>query len=281
MIKDLMTQSWEDISDVDREKFTVFLGIAPIEEHGKHLPVGVDVYETESWIKGAVRLLDRDHPDYCWGILPVIPLGFADMGKFPGNIHVRRRLIFDVVKETVTAIAEWGVKNIVVISAHADPLHSIAVEQACEHVNERMGVRAIAPMGAILNAEQKGILLDEPEAIADKNRQFSNDFHAGWVETSCMLELYPEYVKDCYRDRPDIILGGRDMADSRKVAHAIEGEGHIGYPKEASKNLGNLLNRDMAEKIRNAAWCFITRKDYERYVNHPLSNIPGMKITLT
>lgn len=30
MIKDLMTQSWEDISDVDREKFTVFLGIAPI-----------------------------------------------------------------------------------------------------------------------------------------------------------------------------------------------------------------------------------------------------------
>lgn len=38
------------------------------------------------------------------------------------------------------------------------------------------------------------------------------------------------------------------MADSRKVARAIEGEGHIGYPKEASKNLGNLLKRDMAEK---------------------------------
>lgn len=278
MIKDLMTQSWEDISRENLERFTIFLGIAPIEEHGKHLPVGVDVYETGSWIDGAVKLLEADHPDYCWGILPVIPLGFADMGKFPGNIHVSRKLIFDVVWETVAAIAEWGVKNIIVISAHADPLHSIAVEQACEQVNERMGTRAIAPMGSILNAGQKGIAAKEPETVAEKNRKFSNDFHGGWVETSCMLELYPEYVKENYRDRPDIILCGRDMADSRKVALAIEGEGHIGYPKEASKDIGILLNKDMAEKIRDAVWCFITRKDYECYVSHPLSHILGMKM---
>lgn len=280
MIKDLLTQSWEDLSNADLERGTVFLGIAPIEEHGRHLPVGVDVYETESWIAGAAGLLEEEHPDYFWGILPVIPLGFADMGKFPGNIHVSRRLIFDVVMETVSAIAEWGVKHIVVISGHVDPLHTIAVEQACGQVNATWGVRAIAPMGSVFNAEQKGIAAQEPEILKEMNRQFPNDFHGGWIETSCMLDLYPEYVKDCYRERPNLSLQGRDLMDSGKVARAIEGEGHIGYPKEASPSLGKMLNRDMEEKIRDAVWCFITREGYESYERHPLSQIPGMELKL-
>lgn len=280
MIKDLMTQSWEDIAEMERTKLTVFLGIAPVEEHGRHLPVGVDVYETKEWMDGAVKLLEQEHPGYVWAALPVIPLGFADMGKFPGNIHVSRRLIFDVVLETVSAVAEWGVENIIVISAHADPLHAIAVEQACGEVNERLGVRALAPMGSIFNAGQKGIESEEPERLKEKNRRFSNDFHAGWVETSCMLDLHPEYVKSCYKERPDISLRGMDMMDSRKVADAIKGEGHIGYPKEASQPLGRMLNQDMAEKIRDAVWSFVTRNQYERYEHHPLFGIPGMQLEI-
>lgn len=278
MIRDLLTQSWEDISRMEVDRFTVFLGIAPVEEHGRHLPVGVDVYETEGWIRGAVRLLEEEHPDHWWGTLPVIPLGFADMGKFPGNVHVSRQLIYRVVLETVTAVAEWGVKNIIVVSAHADPLHTIAVEQACGQVNDRMGIRALAPMGSILNAGQKGIISEEPEILREKNRQYPGDFHAGWVETSCMMEFYPEYVKDNYRERPAVVLPGRDMMYSRKVACAIEGEGHLGYPGEASLSLGRMLNRDMAEKIRDAAWSFVMRDGWECYAVHPLSGIPGMRL---
>lgn len=252
MITDLMTESWEDISGKDLKRLVVFLGIAPIEEHGKHLPVGVDVYETKCWMDGAVRLLDQEFPDYCFGILPVIPLGFADMGAFPGNIHVSKKLIYDVVYETVNAIAGWGVSNIVVISAHADPCHAIAVEQACEKVNETRGSRAFAPMRAIFQASQswegQGL---SPELKAMYER-FPNDFHAGWIETSCMLSIFPDYVKTNYRERPGISLEGRDMMDSRKVQKAIEGEGHIGFPGEASSQLGYELNEDMYGKIKEA-----------------------------
>lgn len=273
MILDLMTKSWEDISQMDREKLVVFLGIAPVEEHGRHLPIGVDVYETDHWVRTAVERLDEAMSDHCFGMLPTIPLGFADMGQFPGNIHVSRKLIFDIVYEATAAIAKWGVKNIVIISAHADPLHAIAIEKACEKINEEDGLIAIAPMGAIFSLQPDGAPNGQPADLLDTHRKFSNDFHAGWAETSCMLSILPAYVKSNYRQRPDISLQGRDMMDGQKVAEAISGEGHIGYPKEASAQLGEALNKDMAEKIKTAVCQFILRQDYARYMKHPLHDM--------
>lgn len=43
----------------------------------------------------------------------------------------------------------------------------------------------------------------------------------------------------------------------------------------------NTAEQGYGGKIRDAVWCFITRKDYECYVSHPLSRIPGMKMDLS
>lgn len=273
MIVDLMAESWEDITQMNAEKLVVFLGIAPIEEHGRHLPIGVDIYETNHWIHKAAERLDSALPDYCFAILPTIPLGFADMGQFPGNIHVSRRLIFDVVYETTSAIARWDVHNIIIISAHADPLHAIAVEQACEKTNKEHGDICLAPMGAIFNLGPEDTSAAEPSELPAMQRNFPDDFHAGWIETSCMLSILPQYVKSDYMKRPNIVLQGREMTDGQKVAAAIAGEGHIGFPKLAAASLGAELNNDMAEKIKTAVCCFVKREDFARYMKHPLHDI--------
>ena len=279
MICDLLTLNWEEISRQAPGKLVVFLGIAPVEEHGRHLHTGVDFYETRYWIDGAIRFLENEHPDYCYGTLPVIPLGFADMGMFPGNIHVSRKLIFDVIYETVKAVANWGVKHIIVISGHADPLHSIAIEQACEKINTENGITAFAPMGSIFNANQKGIVSEQPEELTENTRKYPNDFHAGWIETSCMLEIAPEYVSPDYHTRPDISLSGRDMMDPVRTAALIRDEGHIGYPSRASAKLGAMLNMDMSRQIKEAVCRFLDRKGYQCYEKHPLYDIPGFRIT--
>lgn len=275
MTCDLLTMNWEEISLQNPEKLVVFLGIAPIEEHGRHLPIGVDFYETRCWIDGAVSLLAEELPGYRYGTLPVIPLGFADMGLFPGNIHVSRELVFNVVFQTIKAVANWGVKNIIVISGHADPMHSIAIEQACEKLNNENGMTAIAPMGSIFNGHQKGIASSQPDELAGMAREYPNDFHAGWIETSCMLDIAPEYVSPNYKTRPDISLSGRDMMDPGRTAAAISGEGHIGYPSRASAALGAMLNIDMSLQIKEAVTRFLAREGYECYEKHPLYNILG------
>ncbi len=278
MTINLLTQSWEDISKINTDNFTVFLGIAPIEEHGKHLPIGVDFFETEHWIQGAIAQLELAHPQHTWGTLPTIPLGFANMGNFPGNIHVSKELIFHVVYETVSAIAKWGVKNIIIISGHADPLHTIAIEQAVEKINGEHGIIALAPMGSIFHAAEKGIEAQHSPELFQKLEAFPNDFHAGWIETSCMLSIHPDYVKSNYLERPNISLNPRDMMDIKKLTQAIAGEGHIGFPKEATVQFGTELNDHNAQIIMDATEKFILRKGYECYVSHPLSDKPWMKI---
>ncbi|KXL51990.1 creatinine amidohydrolase [Anaerotignum neopropionicum] len=278
MTINLLIQCWEEIAKINMEKFTVFLGIAPVEEHGKHLPIGVDFFETNEWITGAIAQLERALPQHTWGTLPTIPLGFADIGNFPGNIHVSRELIFSVMYETINAIAKWGVKNIIVISGHADPLHTIAIEQAVEKINAENGVIALAPMGSIFHAAEKGIVGKYSAELTKKLEEFPNDYHAGWIETSCMLSIHPDYVKANYLERPNISLNGQDMMDSQRLAHTIAGEGHIGFPKEATVQLGAELNTDTAQKIKDATEKFILREGYECYLHHPLYHIPGMKI---
>jgi creatinine amidohydrolase len=281
MICDLLKENWTQIDAFAKDKMVVFLGIAPIEEHGRHLPIGVDVFETQRWIASAAELVDKKFPDIFIGILPVIPLGYANMGLFPGNIHVSRRLIYETIRQTVSAVAKWGVSNIIVVSAHADPFHSTAVEQACSDVNTVLGHPvAIAPMGSIFSAEEKGLPHKTAPEITAQEHRFPNDFHAGWLETSCMMEIAPETVQACYAERPDICLSGRDMVNPSKVAQAIANEGHIGAPRFANRALGSLLNADSALQLCEAACRFITRTDYEPYEKNPLYNIPGFQVNI-
>lgn len=88
MIQNVMEMNWTDFDKLDKEKTVVFLGFAPIEEHGKHLPLGVDVYETQYWMQEAMKLLDAEFGTYTFLKLPVIPYGHASMKGFPGNIHL-------------------------------------------------------------------------------------------------------------------------------------------------------------------------------------------------
>ncbi|MBY2477644.1 creatininase family protein [Clostridioides difficile] len=276
----LLNLSWEDILNLDKEKLIVFVGIAPIEEHGKHLPIGVDIYETEAWINLAIEKLDSVLPNYYYGKLPIIPFGFADMGTFPGNIHVNRELIYKITYSTLENIVKWGVTNIIIVSGHADPLHTITIEQSCEAINKEYGMVSIAPMGSIFNSKQKEILRDFPGFVEEKIKLFPNDFHAGWIETSNMLALYPELVNNNYQERPDISIKDNEMMDIQKVIDVIKNEGHIGFPKEASKELGIELNNNVGEEICKATHNFILRSNYEKYMHHPLYDISALKLKI-
>jgi len=124
----IMEISWTDIEKLDKEKAAVFVGFAPIEEHGRHLPLGVDIFETAHW-----------------------------MNK---TINLSQKLFYDLVLSTLHSIMEWGIKNIIIISGHADPKHTIAIEQVCEKIKKETGIILFAPMGAIFS---KSIQIEDRE----------------------------------------------------------------------------------------------------------------------
>lgn len=273
----LMDLSWVEIEKLDKKKTVVFIGIAPIEEHGRHLPIGVDVYETEFWVKHSIEKLEIEFGDFKFLTLPVITYGHGNLKGFVGNIHLSQRLIYKVTLETLNAIMEWGIKNVVIISAHADPKHLIAIEQACEKINKEYGITAFAPMGAIFSHKMKNEKTSY-KGLIKKLEEFPNDFHAGWIETSCMLSIKPSLVSESYIKEPDIEIKDREMIFPKKVMNKTKGLGHLGYPREASKVLGDELNDDVSEKIRACTSAFINRKGYTQYEHHKLYNVPFMKV---
>jgi creatinine amidohydrolase len=272
-----MDLSWVELDQLNKEKTVMLIGAAPIEEHGRHLPTGVDVYETEYWIENSIKKLEMDFKGYIFLTMPVITYGHASLEGIPGSIHLTQELFYSLMSASLEAIAEWGIKHIVVISGHADPKHLIAIEQACEKLNEKQGVTAFAPMGAIFS--EKVELSTDRQFINMYNKleEYPKDFHAGWIETSYMLEIKSKLVKENYLEQPDIIVNGKDMMYPKEIMSKTAGFGHLGYPKEASAKLGRELNASMTQKIVQCVSAFINRKDYQQYEHHELYKIPSLK----
>ncbi len=277
MIQNVMEIRWNDLQEMDKNKTVLFIGAAPIEEHGRHLPLGVDVYETQFWIENTIKKLENEFSEYTFITLPVIPYGHAVMNGFPGNIHLSQKLFYDLILATIRNVVEWGIKNVIVISGHADPRHTIAIEQACERIKNESGVIAFSPMGAVFSGK---VSMKTEDAIGMEKhmKQFSDDFHAGWIETSNMLVIRPDLVHENYRDQPDIKINGRDMIVPQVVSAATKDYGHLGYPKEASKEMGEKLNELTIQMLVQCATAYLKRTDYERYEHHQLYNIPSLRV---
>lgn len=267
-MKDLSQMTWKEIKDVNKDKSIVFIVMAPIEEHGIHLPLGTDLIEGEAWSKGAMERIETitDLSCYC---LPSFPIAAASVNEFYGSIHFSMKTTYEVAYEILESIRFMGFKHIVVIASHADPDHQIAVIKAVRKINRKYGICAISPMGSIFMGEGT----KKTDEVTKMEEEHGNDFHAGWVETSCLLDLDPDYVRDRYKELPDSDITDKDMISKRKQLSAMGNYGHMGMPRYASKSLGHDLNINCIESISEAVINFYKREDYKRYDEYFLYKI--------
>lgn len=103
----VMDLNWVELEELDKEKTVMFLGIAPIEQHGRHLPTGVDVYETEHWIVKSIEKLEKEFEDYIFLTMPMITYGYANMKGIVGSLHLSEELIFQLVVDSLRAITAY------------------------------------------------------------------------------------------------------------------------------------------------------------------------------
>ena len=84
--------SWRDFAAADMSKVVAVLPVAAIEQHGPHLPVGVDAFINEGYLARAVERVPAD--------LPVLFLPLQAIGKSNEHIDYPGTLTFSM--ETVT-----------------------------------------------------------------------------------------------------------------------------------------------------------------------------------
>ena len=272
-MQDLSLMTWREIREINKSKSIVFVVLAPIEEHGCHLPLATDLIEGDFWSRGAMEKIGNETEAECF-YLPSFPIASASVNEFYGSIHFSMKVTYEVTYGILDSLRCMGFENSVVIASHADPQHQIAVEKAVRRINKKYGICAFAPMGQIF----MGVGVKAPEKLETFEKEHTDDFHAGWIETSSMLAIDKTLVKDGYKDVPDSDIRDRDMISKKKQLNAMGQYGHLGAPRISTAELGDMLNDNCIDSIADAVIKFYRRSAYEKYGNYFLYKILPLHI---
>lgn len=283
MIVDMAALTWNELDELNHEETLVFLPISPLEQHGPHLPIGLDFYGTEYLARRTAEHFTLHYPDWTVLLPPGLPLG-SNAFDMPGAMFTRQRLLRDVLIDYAASLCRHGFKNIVMMSVHGGTGHIVAMEEACAAINKRFEARTVSPAGALAMKFFSGAYeqeIDEmmPEPLSPEEKELLRyDWHAGRWETSLMMVIAEDMVKEGYRNLKPVIVEDFRKINDDLIREAGGGAGYLGDPARASVNFGEtmikLLVRDAVTIIEKIV---VQGEKVTAEERSPLYDIPFMR----
>jgi len=222
------------LDGLDRARTVVVLTVSPLEEHGPHLPVGVDAFAARHFAETIAERLVSARPGWSAVLAPTLYLGSFTFDTV-GTIAVRQRVVRDALVDYGTAFAKSGFTWILVANGHAGPGHLNALDEAAAIVSRRHRVTMASFTGHLAWEFLRGrytaaIETELGRALTpDERRAFAEDAHGGWWETSLMLLLRPDLVADGYQTLPPARYSlARRVMPNYPLRGG--GQGYVGHP---------------------------------------------------
>ncbi len=219
---------------LDRARTVVVLTVSPLEEHGPHLPVGVDAIAARHFAQSLSEKLTAARPGWTTLLAPTLHLGSFTFDAV-GTVSVRQRVVRDAVVDYGRSLARAGFRYILVANGHGGPGHLTALEEASATVSRRHRVMMASVSGHLAWQFLRGRYVDKIAAALgrpltdEERRAFAEDAHGGWFETSLMLLIRPDLVDQSYRTLPP----ARYSLPARAVPNfplRNGGQGYVGHP---------------------------------------------------
>jgi creatinine amidohydrolase len=178
-----MEMTWQDIAGAfgATTRWIAVLPLAAVEQHGPHLPLGVDTYIAQAYLARVRKLLPADLPAT---FLPVQRIGVsAEHLSYPGTLTHSAATAMAAWTELGESLARAGVRKLVLVTSHGGNV--AAMESVARDLRTRLGMLAVTvgwhrfgyPDGAFTVEEKK------------------HGIHGGDIETSLMLAAKPETVR--------------------------------------------------------------------------------------
>jgi mycofactocin precursor peptide peptidase len=226
VISRLADQKWPDLAG---RRPLVVLPLGSCEQHGPHLPLDTDHAVAEAVAGRAAALLAED-----LGLLvaPGQPYGASGEHEgFPGTVSIGHRALYLLIVEVGRSVLRWA-DRLLVVNGHGGNMPSLAA--------------AIATLGR-----------EGRNAAWWPCLPHSGDLHAGYAETSMMLQLRSPAV------RAERAVAGPcepiEQLLDRLIAESVRGvseSGVLGDPSGASGQQGEELLSGMAVQLASdiRAW---------------------------
>lgn len=230
-----------------RDRALVILTVSPLEEHGPHLPLGVDAFTARHFAAAIAGRLVAARPGWSAVLAPTLYLGaFTIEGV--GTVAVRQRVVRDALVDYGDSLARAGFRYLLVSNGHGGAGHLAALDEAAAIVSRRRGVTMASLSGHLAWQFRAGRFLDRVEAALgralseEERRAFAEDAHGGWWETSMMLMLRPELVNDAYRTLPPAIFS---LPERLLPNYPLRrgGRGYVGHPALADPEFAKATSK--------------------------------------
>jgi creatinine amidohydrolase len=175
--------SFKQVAELDKDKTVVVFTCGSMEQHGPHLPIGMDT-QCAAMIAERVLKNVENEMDCLW--IPPIPFGQSpEHMDFAGTITFTAETYIRMLKEIACSVARHGFKKMYIINGHGGNISAIGAASFDIRDSYKLQMFMFNVWGVIV-----GLAND----LHVRDASNKTDAHGGEIETALMLHLTPENV---------------------------------------------------------------------------------------
>lgn len=159
------------------------LPLGATEQHGPHLPTGVDTVLVDGIVRAALPWLPADLPVL---VLPTQALGLSpEHARFPGTLTLSSQTLIALWREIGACVARTGIHKLLLFNAHGGHVGAMDIVARELRADHDLIVYSSSWYNLPLGDAVNGLFPPEEHRFG---------VHAGDMETSMMLALQPQCV---------------------------------------------------------------------------------------
>jgi creatinine amidohydrolase len=235
----------------------VILPVGVVEEHGAHLPLGMDSFAAETYAASAAPHLEEQGYDVI--IAPTINYGVARAAiDFPGTLSLEPETLKSMIVDIGRSLARHGLNRLVILNGHRDLQHMRALEDARVILVDEKTAQVLC-VGFSHDPAITVACHREGVAHLYRSPRPDREGHGGESETSVALHSFPHLVKSEVIGElaPNFDYDIEAFRNETKDYGTLSaGRGYFGSPQAGSAETGRQLieirGRNMANLILKA-----------------------------
>ncbi|MET3697053.1 creatinine amidohydrolase [Bacillus oleivorans] len=230
-VKEIINMTRDEVAAAIEEFPVAILPLGATEQHGHHLPLGVDIFLAEGLSK---KICEKTGAI----LLPSLPFGYSWVWRdIPGTVSLQQHHVEAVIKDIAHSLNRYGVKTLILVNGHDS--NNSSMKYATRELQDEVEMDMIY------------LFYPDIQHVMKQNcdsETWHGMIHACEFETSLMLALKPELVDMSkavkeYPDQPP--LYGKSTISLGDLSKS----GVFGDATLASKEKGERLLQTFIDKM--------------------------------